>query len=169
MDTFFEQLIPIKKSLLSLFTVMMIWVISILLIAFLFLYNLLGALTLFAVFGIIYGAVKLTSKFNIEYEYIITNGILDIDKITNKSSRKRYLSVDLGRTSRIEKYNPALLNKVDKKSITIACNTEDPNAYLVVVDKENSGAYYIVISPDDKMKNAITKCVPKFISNSAFK
>lgn len=42
----------------------------------------------------IYGAVFLIRKCNIEYEYILTNSILDIDKIFAKSSRKRAISID---------------------------------------------------------------------------
>ncbi len=169
MDTFFEQIIPIKKTPLQLLAVTGIWFLAIIIIAFLFLTGILGSLFPIALLGIGYGVFKLSVRFNVEYEYIVTNGVLDIDKIINKSSRKRYLSLNLSKTSRIEKYNPALLSNVDKKSVTIACNEQDPNAYLLVIDKENGGADYLIMSPNDKMKGIIAKSVPKFISNSAFK
>lgn len=167
MDTFFEQIVPIKKTSAQLIAAIGIWALAILIIAIL--PSILGSLFPIAVVGIGYGAFKLTVMFNVEYEYIVTNGVLDIDKIINKSSRKRYLSLNLSKTSRIEKYNSALLTNVNKKNITIACNTTDPNAYLLVIDKENGGADYLIMSPNDKMKGIIAKSVPKFISNSAFK
>ncbi len=169
MDTFFEQIISIRKTALQYAAVVGIWFLAIIVTALLFLTGILGSLFPIAIVGIGYGAFKLSVRFNVEYEYIVTNGVLDIDKIINKSSRKRYLSLDLSKTSRIEKYNPALLTSVDKKNITVACNIQDPNAYLLVVDKENGGANYLIMSPNDKMKGIIAKSSPKFISNSAFK
>ena len=94
---------------------------------------------------------------------------MDIDKITNKSSRKRVLSFELQTVSRIEKYNPALLNSVNTKEVFITCNTNDENAYLMVSSIEGKGTKYLVFAPDERLRGAIVKFVPKFVSNSAFK
>ena len=171
MDTFFEQLIAIRKNGAQIAAIIGIWVLGIAIAAFFLLFNIpfLSTFAPIIVAGALFGAYKLTTLFNIEYEYIVTNGVLDVDKIVNKSSRKRYLSLNLSKTSRLEKYNASLLTNVNKKNITVACNLEDPNAYLLVVDRDNRGADYLVMSPNDKMKGAIAKSVPKFISNSAFK
>ena len=61
---------------------------------FLILNNLLLGFGFLLIAGTVYGAVILMRKCNIEYEYILTNSILDIDKIFAKSSRKRVMSVD---------------------------------------------------------------------------
>ena len=39
----------------------------------------------------------------------------------------------------------------------------------IVAEKEGKTPYNLVMSPNDKIKSAIVKYVPKFISNSAFK
>lgn len=44
-------------------------------------------------FGVIWGAFKLIKRSDVEYEYLLTGGDLDVDKIFAKSSRKRILSV----------------------------------------------------------------------------
>ena len=106
MDVFFEQIIPIKKTGKTVALFLGIWVLAALLSALVFV--LLGSFSLIFIFGIGYGTYILSSKLNVEYEYIITNGILDIDKITNKSSRKRMISVDLGGVTRLEKFNDAV-------------------------------------------------------------
>ncbi|MBQ6826038.1 MAG: hypothetical protein IJP34_05200 [Clostridia bacterium] len=171
MDTFFEQIVKIKKSPAKLFLVIAIWALTILLTPviayFSFIY--LKALMAFVIFGLYWGVIKLVSLFNIEYEYIVTNGCFDVDKIINKSSRKRILSFDLGFAQRIEKYNPNLLQNVDKKTVTFACNQDDDNAYLLVAQPEGKSACYLVFSPDERMQGAIKKFVPKYIANSAFK
>lgn len=45
--------------------------------------------------AIIFGVYTLFGRLNIEYEYILTNGELDIDAVFNKARRKRLYSGDL--------------------------------------------------------------------------
>ncbi|MFQ8953634.1 MAG: DUF6106 family protein [Oscillospiraceae bacterium] len=113
--------------------------------------------------------VQALHPFQFEYEYIVTNGTMDIDKIINKSSRKRILSFELATVSRIEKFNPAQLSGVNAKELFITCNQDDPGAYLMVSATEGKGTSYLVFAPDERVRSAIVKFVPKFISNSAFK
>ncbi len=170
MDTFFEQIIGIKKNGKSIAGVLGIWFLALLLSFTVFLFSgYLGAFFILIIAGIIYGAYKLSSLFNIEFEYIITNGSMDIDKIVNKSSRKRVLSFELPNVTRLEKYTPNILNNIDAKEVVFACNQNDDNAYLMVAEKDGGKASYLVFSPNDKIKSAIIKFVPKFISNTAFK
>lgn len=165
MDVFFEQIIPIRKTGKTIALFLGIWVLAALLSALVFL--ILGSFSLIFIFGIGYGAFVLSSKLNVEYEYIITNGILDIDKITNKSSRKRMISVDLAGVTRIEKFNQnATLNS---KDTVFACDRDDPHAYLVVSEKTGQSSVSFVFAPNDKIKSAIVKFAPKFITNSCFK
>ncbi|UKI37385.1 MAG: DUF6106 family protein [Clostridiales bacterium] len=39
--------------------------------------------------GVVYGAYILITHFNVEYEYILTNGDIDIDKIIAKKKEKK--------------------------------------------------------------------------------
>lgn len=168
MDTFFEQIVPIKKTGKTLAAITGIWLLA-LIVAFLLLNfgTSFSSLAFLAIFGVFYGAYKWSCVFSTEYEYIITNGTLDIDKITNKSSRKRVLSLELGQVSRLEKYNPHMLNSLNSKDVVIACNPTD-EAYLTVAEGEGK-AKYLVFAPDERLRGAMEKFVPKFIANSAFK
>ena len=94
---------------------------------------------------------------------------MDVDKIINKSSRKRITSVELSGVSRIEKFNPHLISNIDKQKLVIACNPDDPDAYFMVCEREGKGAINIVFAPEERLKGAVVKFVPKFIANSAFK
>lgn len=169
MDTFFEQIISIRKTGKTLAAVFGIWFAAFIVCALLYLFPILGSLNLLLIVGALYGAYKLSTLFNIEYEYIITNGTMDVDKIINKSSRKRMLSFELSKVSRLEKYNPGLLNNINVKDVVFACDQNDENAYFMVAEKEGKGASYLVFSPDDRIKEAAVKFIPKFIANSAFK
>ena len=170
MDTFFEQIIAVKKNGKAVAAIIGIWlaafIVCFLLIMFM---PFLGTFSLLLAAGALFGAYKLSVRFNVEYEYIVTNGTMDIDKIINKSSRKRILSFELATVSRIEKFNPAQISSVNAKELFITCNADDPAAYLMVSSTEGKGTSYLVFAPDERVRSAIVKFVPKFISNSAFK
>ncbi|MBR5223677.1 MAG: hypothetical protein IKV81_05905 [Clostridia bacterium] len=169
MDTFFEQIVRIKKSGSTLALVLFIWFLAISVAVFLFFFPLLGALSAIVIIGILYGAWWLSTKFNVEYEYIVTNEDMDVDKIINKSARKRLASITLSKVERVEKFNPALIQNVKKESLLFACDQNDPNAYLIVTSPDDSKVNYIVFSPNEKLQAAIKKSLPKFVANSAFK
>ena len=169
MDTFFEQIVSIKKSGKIIAIFLAVWIFAVAVCLLLILSGIVGPITPILVIAIGYGAWWLTAKLNIEYEYIVTNGTMDVDKIINKASRQRVSSFELGKVERVEKYNDHLLQNVKKENIVFACNKDDPNAYLIVASKEDTKVNYIVFSPSEKLQNAIKKFLPKFISNSAFK
>ena len=171
MDTFFEQIVSIRKSGKALIIGISVWIFALFIIAFLFLFagSLVGPFLAILIIGVGYGAWWLTSKLNIEYEYIVTNGEMDIDKIINKSARQRVSSFKLINVERVEKYNPNLLLNVNRQNVVFACNQGDPNAYLLVASREDTKVNYIVFSPNEKVREAIKKSLPKFVANSAFK
>lgn len=166
MDTFFEQLVTIRKDGKAMAAILGIWVVAI--IIALALFTFVSGLGLLLACGVLYGAYWLSSKLNVEFEYIITNDYMDIDKIINKSSRKRILSFDITKVTRLEKYNPALLNNINKKEIVFACNPADEDVYFMVAEKSTGGNAYLVFAPDKKIISGIKKFAPRFITNSVF-
>lgn len=170
MDTFFEQITAVKKSGKDIAAITGIWLLAFIICFLLVLFmGYLGSFSLLLIAGALFGAFKLSFRFNVEYEYIVTNGTMDIDKIINKSSRKRVLSFELATVSRLEKFNQGLLSSVNSKEIVTACNLNDPEAYLMVSSTEGKGTSYLIFAPDERVRGAIVKFVPKFIANSAFK
>ncbi|MEG0615013.1 MAG: hypothetical protein RR540_04590 [Oscillospiraceae bacterium] len=109
MDVFIEQLVTKASSVKDTALKLLLGFGSVLISIALFI--LLGMLLgMFAVAvllsaGCLYGAFYLISNFDVEYEYIVTNGEIDIDKVVAKRKRKRLLSAkvssfkDFGRYS----------------------------------------------------------------------
>ena len=96
MDVFMEKIVPkrkdLKDSLIASLIVFFTVVVSLILIVFKIpLLSELG-LNIFIVAGLIYLAYRLITSRNVEFEYIVTNGDLDIDRITAKRKRKRIFS-----------------------------------------------------------------------------
>ncbi|MBQ6848052.1 MAG: hypothetical protein IJO62_03960 [Clostridia bacterium] len=166
MATYAEQIVAIKKTGGAVAAVFGIWLLALVLIILLLLFNI--PLNLLLCFGVAYGAFWLTCRFNVEYEYIITNGIVDIDKIVNKSNRKRVMTFDLRNTTRLEKYNPAAIIGINQKEILFACN-KDANSYFISVDKPSGGSVNLVFAPNEKLQKEICKTAPRFLTNNVFK
>lgn len=168
-DVFFEQIVQIKKTGKAFAGIIGIWLLAFVLIAFLLLTFILGPFTIILCCGLGYGAFWLSSKLNVEFEYIITNGTLDIDKIINKSSRKRILSLELSQVTRLEKYNPAAVTNINEKEIVFACNRQDEDAYFITAERTGKKSANLVFAPNVKLQSAIEKFAPKFLTHNVFK
>ena len=166
MDTYCEQLVRIKKGAKFYLGTVGIWlaVVIISLLALIF----LRVLSAIIIVGVGYGAYYLCGFLSVEYEYIITNGTLDIDIIYAKRSRKRIATFELSDVESIEKHNWGDIDKRRYKKVVSACNANDEGAYKLVFSTD-SGVSVAVISPDERTRSEIIKCVPKFVGNTAFR
>ena len=94
-DFYSEQLVAKKSGGSETAKKILIGVLTALVAAFLFLI-IIFPLSLLLVGLVFYGGYYLMTGIDTEYEYILTNGDLDIDKITGKRKRKRLLSTKIG-------------------------------------------------------------------------
>ena len=175
MDTFFEQIIAIRKGAKEFLGIIGIWLVFLIIavVAFLAISSIpqvaaFSTIIIFLVFLLGYFAVKLTKKFSIEYEYIITNGTFDVDKIIAKSSRKRMMSFEISNVEALEKYNKNSVPTRQFKEQVFACNPDD-DAYYMIVSEEGKGSSLLVFAPDERIRGAVKKFLPKYIANSAFR
>ena len=170
MDTFFEQIVAMKKSGKQIAALVGIWIAAVIVLAALVMFLApLGTFAFLLAVGAIWGAVWLSKRLNVEYEYIVTNGSLDVDKIVARSSRSRVLSCELSAVERFEKFNPSAPPVGNYKKSVYACNADDPNACVLVVSEDGKGTRLLVFSPNERLLKAVLKGLPKFIANSAYR
>ena len=116
MDIFLEKIIKKKSDGKSIAISFLIsfgaFVISIL--AFVF----LSSFGLFIMCGAIYGAWYLIKMQQIEYEYSLTNGELDVDIIRGMSKRKRVFSINCKEFEILAPYNDNHKREYETPSIT---------------------------------------------------
>ena len=103
------------------------------------------------------GARYLLSFLNIEYEYIFTNGDLDIDRIYDKSRRKRIYSGDVKNIEIMVPINDngyeGSFKKAEKK-FDCTSGTYGDNTYkFMVLYKEKN--YNIIFEPNDMLLNSM--------------
>lgn len=164
MDVFEEQIVRQRRTP----AVKMIQILIILLAAFLCVFTFFYmAVTEFAYLIIItcaliwFGAWKLIGRFYIEYEYAFTNGELDIDRITNKKKRLRLLGIDCKSIESYGRFKPQEHSGKAYNERIFAANPDSPNLFCIVCQQEKKGSALIVFEPNEAMREAMLKFIPR--------
>ena len=159
MDRFSEQLIERaadKKTafLKGLVAAGAMLIIALLIMLCIFFQYSITLFCLVAGAGVIWLAKFLWEGLNVEYEYIVTNDDLDIDKIVGKRKRKRLISVDL---KSVDEFAPYLNDTELHSDLTVLA--DDGTGYdmwYVFIDTESNGKIAILFNPDDRTIRNIT-------------
>ncbi len=163
MDTFFEQIIKVKRTPVQILSVVgvIIGVLAVVFLSWFFVMYFFPPFALILILGACFGGYKLISLTSIEYEYIFTNGDLDIDKITAKSARKRIVSVNCARIERWGKYNPTVRPSTSVKKVYTLCDLDDEKAMFFVAPHKTEGLVMVIFAPDERIKAVVEKAVPR--------
>lgn len=162
MDVFVEQLVKKpsdgKSTALKILVAFGVVVISL----FCLYLMLIGIfIALFLILAAIYGGIYLIQGFNAEYEYIVTNGDIDIDKIIAKRKRKRLITV---KCSKIEDFGK-LKDAPDVSGITIVeaggISDDEAEDYYADLVHDSFGKVRLVFTPTERTLEAITPFLPR--------
>lgn len=160
MDTYSEQLVTrastgadkAKKILISVGSILIATLLMWLSIVF-------AAYTLILlVFGVLGLGVYLVSNMDVEYEYIITNDEMDIDKIIGRRKRKRLITIDLRSAEDFAPYPAA--EDVSVEATVHATTGYENNAYYMLVQHGVYGKVMLIFNPNEKTREAIMQEVP---------
>ena len=159
MDTFFEQIVKKKKSPAE-------WAIIIgtLAVAVVLLFAMLNIPILMAIpilptlliVGIGYGGWWLITSQNMEFEYCVTNGDIDIDLITAKRKRKRIVSVVGRKVESLLPYDAAKVNEKAYQRVVIAApSKKEEGLWYFTYHSKKSGHTLVVFQPDQRVLRAL--------------
>lgn len=167
MDSFKEQIVKKENTGRDTMIRVMIVAGSILLV------SLIAALSLFfggllpiAIIlgaGIIYGGYYLIQNLSLEYEYILTNGELDVDKIMAARSRKRLITIKIGDATDIGEYREG--SKGDKTTVIASAMNSDMTDWYLDVKHPDHGDTRLIFTPNDEMLKVIKTHLPRAIRN----
>lgn len=167
MDNISEQLIKMNKTAKDYFILGSIWCVAFILVFFLVLLSM--RLTQFIAFlviliaGVMYGAYKLSSMRNVEYEYIVVNRDMDIDKIVSRSSRKRLVSIKLNEVEEFGLFTEQRASALANRSFDgkfICCNASD-EAYYLTYKHPKKGMLLIIMAMNERTKTEALKAIPR--------
>ena len=108
--------------------------------------------------GAVYLSYILFSGTFVEYEYIVTNNDLDIDKITGKRKRKRLVTVKLNTVKQWGEYTESEGNGVT--ATVMASDATGYDAWYVIADHEKLGKIMVIFTPSQETITNINFGVP---------
>lgn len=162
MDVFVEQLVkkPADGKTLALKILIAFGVILVSLFClYLMLIGIVIALLL--IFAAIYGGFYLISGLNAEYEYIVTNGEIDIDKIIAKRKRKRLITA---KPSKFEAFGK-LADAAPVSGITVVeangIADEEAEDYYIDFTHDSFGKVRLIFTPTERTLEAVTPFLPR--------
>jgi hypothetical protein len=167
MDVFMEKIVSKRRDFKdNLIMAVIIFFTTILVLAVLmFKIPLISdlQLNLFVAAAFIYLAYRFLTARNVEFEYIVTNGDLDIDKIISKRKRKRIFSANCKEFEIVAKTSSnsfsqsvqALKNRIDASSILTS-----PDAYFITVNYKGEKTV-VIFEPDERMINSFKLAIPR--------
>ena len=161
MDTFIEQIVQKKKTmgerLIIVGVVLLALVIS-------------GAVALFVpslfllVFALVcFGAWWLITNQNIEFEYSVTNGDIDVDSIIAKRKRKRLVSVSGRKIDSLLPYNPARSESGYQRVVMVAPSLQESGLWSFTYHSKKNGHTLVVFQPDTRVLQALYNGLPKLV------
>lgn len=112
---------------------------------------------IFPVVGVDAGGIWLLKGIGVEYEYIITNNELDVDKIVGKRKRTRLITVDLSKSADFFGYNE---KEGESDTTVFATSGLETDAYCLIVQHSDYGMVNIIFNPNERTKEAIAREVP---------
>lgn len=161
MDNFKEQLVPRKQDTSVFIKKASVLVAALFISAVLFILFSYLSFVLIALIG--WGTYYLIRNFDIEYEYICTNGDLDIDKIIAKSRRKRLTTVDIKGAVDFGLVKGMSFNKEYSIIDASSGDNENEDTYYIACRDSKYGMCYVLISPNEDMLEVIKTYLPRTI------
>jgi hypothetical protein len=160
MDVFLEQIVGKKTTSADILKKIGI-ILAAVVIIFLSLFvlplipniigQIFGMIGLLVVIGAIYGAYYLISGMSIEYEYILTNGEIDVDKIIARRKRKRLITVDTRDFEEFGLYRNAPSVGQNVTTIMACISPDAPNTYYALLEHSKFGRVLLVFNPNEKI------------------
>ncbi len=165
MDFFTEYIIQRKKTGKDYFYIgLILFAFFIVLYMGLVFAPYFGNLFLLYVVGISYGAYFLVRRFNIEYEYIFTNGELDIDRIIAKRSRRRIITVNAREFDFFEPISSDKVKNIPSMGIQRTIHAEgdrkSEQVYVIVLNHKGIKTC-LYIQPSKKILDGIRRYLPR--------
>lgn len=172
MDVFLEYMV--KKQTTGtevLLKIVYALLAALLLVGSFFLSPFLGMFSMIATligFGSVFGAYYLITSMNVEYEYIITNGEMDVDKIIARRRRKRMLTANARKFEEFGAYRHDAMSQRSFANRVYACTSlQDPGNYYAVFNHPSMGETLLVFTPNDRVLDGLRSFIPRKAGGNA--
>lgn len=166
MDIFIEKIVQRQKTMQDYLIITGVIILCLFVIVFIIpSIPFINTMPIFFDAGAIYGAYVLIKSRNLEFEYAVTNGELDIDKIIARSRRKRIFSASCKEFEILAKlksshYTQHIQNVSNK--IKAVSSMDSPDVYFALLNY-NGEKTVVFFEPDERMLNSFKMFIPRKI------
>jgi len=159
MDSFCEQIVQKKKGAKewAIITAVIVGGLALLFLGFLM--NLL----IIALVAVGYGGWWLITTQNVEYEYCVTNGDIDVDQITARRKRKRLVSVAGRKIESLLPFDPAAPMGKYQRTVVVAPSLQDEGLWCFTYHSKKNGHTFVVFRPDERILREFYGGLPKLV------
>ena len=155
MDVFKEQIV--KRNPTTMDGIKRAGLVVAVVMSFIFSLALIAQFAPIITLAVGFGAWYLNGFLKVEYEYVFTNGELDIDAIYNRSRRKRVFSSHVNKfeiMAHVEDTTHAGSFKSAHETLDLSSGTVGPDTYAFLVSQQNKNLK-VIIEPNERMLDAI--------------
>lgn len=171
MDIFTEFIVKKKKETAD-YLIAAGLIFAALLLTFIFLFTIVSkylfGMGLLLAVGAWWGAIYLIRMRNVEFEYILTNAELDVDKIMARRRRKRVISVNFKEIEVCARiHDPDFKRQYDNKEgvtiLNLAGDLAEENVYFADFSKDGAKKR-ILFQPNEKIIESVKKLNPRAVN-----
>jgi hypothetical protein len=127
-------------------------------VAIIFVRLAIAPLAFAAIPGIIWLGIHFFKGLSREYEYILTNKELDIDKIMGKRRRRRMVTLDLNSAENLQKCTDETTYEAD--ATVSAHDNTFVNMWSLTIRHESHGKVVLLFNPNEAFLDKLNKCLP---------
>ena len=120
-------------------------------------------LVVFVLVGIIYGAWWLITTQNIEYEYCVTNGDIDVDQITARRKRKRLVSVSGRKIQSLLPFDSTAPMGKYQRVVMVAPSLTAEGLWCFTYHSKKNGNTFVVFQPNERVLRELYAGLPKLV------
>lgn len=158
-DTFVEELVVRRNSVLNLLAMMGMVLAALLLagVSFIFLSGLFPAILAILVCGVYLGI-----KFQgVEYEYSFTNGDFDVDKIMAKRKRKSLVEINQKQIKVMAPYTAEYESETKEYNVSsvidASAHKNAANRWFMIYEDKDGKYVFLVFQPSKRFREAMQK------------
>ena len=173
MDTFVEQIVAKRKGgkewAIIFGSLLLCVLILVFAVPFLFT-SFLSILAAALIVGLGYGEWWLITSQNVEYEYSVTNGDIDVDQIIARRKRKRIVSVVGNKLEVLEPYNAAsYASRPFDRKVVAAPSEQEEGLWCFTYRSKKSGHTLVVFQPERRVLDALLIGLPALVQRETKK
>lgn len=125
------------------------------------------AIIALAEIGLVYGWYILITSFNIEFEYIFTNGEMDVDKIIARRRRKRLITINFKEIEIMAplkgEYAAEAKRSGIRTKIDASASPDSEDTYFLVANHKKMGLTLLLFQPSGEIIRAAETYAPRKI------